>query len=396
MDATAWRKRFLCVAVLLWIATSERPLAAQEHWLGLHAEKVGQAELYRRMREFYLIDAIGILLPKGPDQVGIEYLEYSDEELDDLQEMTTALLDRLETNYRTVRPKAQAYFSDRELPNTLAVGAVITNIARSGRWAQISSDGRIRIDAELFNRNLRATLSDTIPELVATSYEQAKAEDSELLEYFSTPESFVVPTALKLRRTIELTRAPGFLASRFTIWGFVSTPSVSTAYEALLSLERRYVGTLLFVLAHELGHYALGTTELPVTATTSQRQQAELDADRFASMLLANTYMAMSIQVIDLSNYGVGLFEPRRIEYSVSVERLKRYTGDGIYFTRSYHSPIGYNETDYPAVEERLAAAEDARNVMYEGGIEAVSRNVRNRVWLSSFVHNLRYLLGIP
>lgn len=397
MRVTAWRKLCLLGVVASWILVAlAEPLRAQEHWLSLQGEKVGQATLYRRVREFHLIRSIGILLPKAPEQVGIEYLEYSDDELNELEEMTEAFLTRLQKQYRSVLPQAREYFGGRALPDRLPVEAVVTNMARSGRWAQISVDGTVRVDAELFHRNLRATLDETIANVAAKSYEEAKAEESELLEYFPTPEAFVVPAALKLRRNIELADAPGFLASRLTVWGFVSTPSISQAYESLLSMERKYVGTLLFVLAHELGHHALGTIELPPDATPVERREAELDADRFASLLLANVYLAMSIRVIDHSDFGESLFDERRIDYNVSSERLEKYTGDGIYFTRAYHSPAGYTADDYPTIEERLAAAKHVRDTLYEDGIEAVFRNVQNRTWFSSFVHNLRYTLGIP
>jgi uncharacterized protein len=139
-----------------------------------------------------------------------------------------------------------------------------------------------------------------------------------------------------------------------------------TAYTELLDLDRQvktaetqYYGTLLFILAHELGHLALGHHQM-IEASPNDcdlRKRVELEADQFSALLLGTSFIALSVPVLPIEMEGLGKRNWRFL-YS---ETLQRYVGYSVFFGKAYErldlkNPQS-NECPYPPSEIRLQKA---------------------------------------
>jgi ankyrin repeat protein len=122
-------------------------------------------------------------------------------------------------------------------------------------------------------------------------------------------------------------------------------------------LETQYYGTLLFLIAHEFGHAALGHLLAPPPSCTDR----ELQADQFAAALVGESFVAQSVVSI-----GVPFF---------SEDRLLQYAGWATFFNGTYEylglvnspgQPCQYPDRDLRVqktmTEFKLIASNDAPN----------------------------------
>jgi ankyrin repeat protein len=121
--------------------------------------------------------------------------------------------------------------------------------------------------------------------------------------------------------------------------------------QQLKPVESRYYGALMFVIAHELGHIALGHLDTPVPC-----HKRELEADAFAANLLGTTLLVMSA-----SPLPVAFGDPARPSGHATLvviddDAYRRYTGSAIFFTQAYelaHFPPSDASCTYPSAQER-------------------------------------------
>jgi hypothetical protein len=143
--------------------------------------------------------------------------------------------------------------------------------------------------------------------------------------------------------------------------------------EALQRIDRTLWGMMAFVLAHEMGHVALGHgTDL---SDCDKFRKRELDADYYAVLLLSESFMQASIDVLDivdpdlkeLGNYFPAFFtEPSKRGDSLYVtfinpEKIKQFAGYSAFLSIGFelagfdpdHEPV----CEYPLREVRIRQA---------------------------------------
>ena len=117
-----------------------------------------------------------------------------------------------------------------------------------------------------------------------------------------------------------------------------------------------YYGTLLFIIAHELGHVALGHG-----LNSKPCPQRELDADTFAAFVLSEPLMAMSVQAVNVSFANLPTMNGNSIW--LDEEDLQSYTGFSLFFGKSYElANFGPSNSAcvYPEPSQRLNASKSA------------------------------------
>lgn len=116
----------------------------------------------------------------------------------------------------------------------------------------------------------------------------------------------------------------------------------------------QYSGSLLFVIAHELGHISLGHGVKDIVCF-----DRELAADTFAASVLGESLVAMSIQEEALDFFDAPRKETSIIGLYLTIDRneLRRYTGFSLFFEKSYEvvklKPSS-SSCSYPEPEKRL------------------------------------------
>jgi ankyrin repeat protein len=132
----------------------------------------------------------------------------------------------------------------------------------------------------------------------------------------------------------------------------------------LEAIERAYMGSLMFVVAHELAHAALGHLGNG-NDECSTSQNAELDADKLAAMLLARTFIAVSTDALDIDG---------KIKWFVDPDALRAHTGHVAFFGPVFERAGRSGDSClYPSTRERSAAAEQMfQEVMKHEGADVV------------------------
>lgn len=166
-------------------------------------------------------------------------------------------------------------------------------------------------------------------------------------------------------------------------------------------VDRQFFGTILFVVAHELGHEALGTIDAPAGATDEWKREAELNADRFATLLLSENYLYLGVRRLPL-NYSVNLITGRAQDsgqafYFLDASRAESCLGYAVFFGQAYeltYSAVkGAAHDWYPDAETRRLAAEEMFVYACAYFSPSVMKEVKNRTKWSRLFRNGSFLL---
>jgi hypothetical protein len=140
-------------------------------------------------------------------------------------------------------------------------------------------------------------------------------------------------------------------------------------------VENRYVGVVLFIIAHELGHHVLHLSTACDTTRCAGFAQRELDADTYAGYLLG--MMTAPVQ------------NPFLLTFFDSLSQLSGYE---VFFQDAYGRAEFVNSANaqcscpYPAPQDRLRVAGDARHEAETLYIELVQNDPEEAKKLSIFV----------
>ena len=137
----------------------------------------------------------------------------------------------------------------------------------------------------------------------------------------------------------------------------------------LEAIERAYMGSLMFVITHELAHAALGHLDQG-TDECSASQNAELDADMLAAMLLARTFIALSTDALDVDG---------KIRWFIDPRALREHTGHVAFFGPVFERAGRIAEScHYPPTTERSAVTEQMfQEVVKREGDDIVAATTR-------------------
>jgi hypothetical protein len=215
--------------------------------------------------------------------------------------------------------------------------------------------GTIYVDVKLLKANMAASIVHSFPELSSSSdinrLQRVRELQRQIRNHFG----------VNLRIA---SNGPG--SFEFQLSNPNDLPNAlqqMSAYTELLDLaqqvkptETQYYGTLLFVLAHELGHLALGHHQM-IEASPDDcdlRKRIELQADQFSALLLGTSFIALSVNVLPVEMVGLG----KRNWRFLDSEMLERYIGYSLFLGKAYErldlkSPHA-DECPYPAPDIRL------------------------------------------
>jgi hypothetical protein len=154
--------------------------------------------------------------------------------------------------------------------------------------------------------------------------------------------------------------------------------------QQLRPVEGRYYGALMFVIAHELAHIALGHLESAVPC-----HRRELEADGFAATLLGNTLLAMSATPLPVAFGDAVRPSGRAVLYQIDDDAYSRYTGSALFLTQAYelaHFPPSDQTCVYPTVQERSDLTDEILRRIKRDEMDAVTEKLERLANLGSGV----------
>jgi uncharacterized protein len=182
----------------------------------------------------------------------------------------------------------------------------------------------ITVDAKLLQANFIASLVRARPELAnSSSAQQYEAVETQLRWY---------------RDSVDDAIAANILMNPYKTYPRPTKESWPSDFD----MQTEYYGTLLFTMAHEHGHAALGHL---IAKDPPPCEVREFQADHFASALVGESFVAQSVDSLG----GMAFF---------SDDRLLEYAGWSTFFDQTYEY-AGFLNNDknclYPARELREA-----------------------------------------
>jgi hypothetical protein len=245
--------------------------------------------------------------------------------------------------------------------------------------------GTIVIDVKLLQANIVAAITSSYRILQWELNRQPPLSEQlhKILELRTRLENYAYLNHIRVIKASGGYKLDGYksigMTERDAIHEVTQLPGIA---QRVLPIGVKYYGTLLFTIAHELGHVALGHGVSQVRCP-----KRELDADTFAAYVLSEPLMAMSMYDAPISppNYTPSHSAVVTGHYlAMDTNSLKSYTGYSLFFGKSYEiAKFGPSTQSciYPEPAERIRVAEAA--------VEAV-RSAKEDVMVSSLREKLK------
>jgi uncharacterized protein len=338
------------------------------------------AALRRELLESFLFYDLELLEREASDG---KSLQLSESTKGNLKTELQFMLDAIVKLYNKNRQKIAKYLNGRPLP-VLSAFVTLTDNGQAYAGSVAPSEnqtGGIFIDAKLLKTNMVTTLAESFPESSAISEQEQLQKLREIQRQ--------VRNHLVINLGIE-SNGPGAFKGRISnLSELPRTLEQIDIYTELLDLdqqvkraETQYYGTILFVLAHELGHLALGHHEAmnsaPLGKVCEIREQIEKQADQFSALLLGSSFIALSVNVLPVEMPGLGKSNLRFLDNKM----LQRYVGYSLFFDKAYErldlkKPQG--DECYPSPEDRLQTAGLAVKSIKDSEGESIVNKIQRR-----------------
>lgn len=294
--------------------------------------------MVNELRASFLFQAVEMFYDPASNNSARPVLD--DKYLKPLAQRLQSLLDELQVHHTRRSVELGMYFN-RSLPKRLDVSLDITNSGLP--WAYFQG-GHVVIDTQVIAGSLAAAMIE-MQRSQAEANKQAKQQsDAELLR--AGYEVIQRARAIKAKTLIGDLFGDDYLEA-------------ASLYEASKELELYFYGTLSFVLAHEMGHAAFGHSGQNC-ANADSRQQfliQESQADQYASLLLSESYMLLSINTFNVIGTGADM-----VKFIVDVENGSlRWKGYVVVGTYPASLPQVYTQIIIPEAGA-LAYQDDLRN----------------------------------
>jgi len=302
-----------------------------------------------------------------------------------LDKQVQDLFGQLIKEYKRKREVMAAYLGLPDLPKNLKLQVLLTNNRGGANIQEAGSGYAIRISQSLIQSDYRASLLTALTPAVREAIK--KSADSLHTQLDTTVSEAKVFDAMKnMKKNVEQysTNIPNLFSSDMGsgldfMLGYFQMADLGHAMEVL---EKQYLGTLLFALAHEMGHAALGTVVKPDGAGADWFRKSEIDADRFATCLLSNVFMVLGVETVRISNgYNSGNM------YFLEKADAEGFLGYSIFFNKAYEltyqSSPGYDPGAYPDPAERLDASKNIFSAVFVADRPKIIRKFERRQYWS-------------
>jgi hypothetical protein len=125
-----------------------------------------------------------------------------------------------------------------------------------------------------------------------------------------------------------------------------------------------YADFILFMLAHEQGHYALQLARIcDGKRTEKERRDDELEADKYAAYLMERVYND-SVSITQVPESGI-------YPWAQGISFIKSFPGSESTFITNYFKAGGFGDGSYPAIQEREAAISEGMRAAGNDSIKA-------------------------
>jgi hypothetical protein len=257
------RRMMCCVLVALLVCQS-----APYSW-------AVSKQLKANLMKSWLITFSQILYPEDTAKEN-SYPVLSDESLTQLEALLNQDLDHL-TDLHSRNVARLENFMDHKMPSNVLGHVRVENQGRPVASSVVDEQGRIeiRIDVEILQATFAASLANAMRE---NSLGLDKKTDFQLLSEF-----------LEARKKLMEAKGKGTFGDFADIVKDRDSDldSIEDFWSNLIDIQPRYEGAILFLMAHELGHFVLGhhgaSCDLSKCEEFSSR---ELAADKYAGYLL--------------------------------------------------------------------------------------------------------------
>lgn len=294
-----------------------------------------------RIVNSWLFKSSDIFYPTDTARAG--FVRLSPDSVKSLEREVQTVLAGLVNVSDALRSQSTHYFG-KTIP---AVGGARVYLASNDEAvARSSVDSRGRLEIALDVRVLQALLRATLAARFGSA--NAADDDAKVAEF------------LELRKSTKEARSG-------TIFGDVL--GSSDRWFEMVDLDRKnqavlgdYLGTLMFLLSHELGHRVLGHHALRCdSAACEPFATRELEADRYATFILA---------------YYLGPFASM-LGYTTGMDTFFKYAYERIGFRESAG---GSCDCRYPAIEARITASRQAEEAVEAKMNEQVQAEIQRQL----------------
>ncbi|PSK89548.1 ImmA/IrrE family metallo-endopeptidase [Taibaiella chishuiensis] len=358
------------------------------------------SELKRRVDNSFLYQAADVFIRDEAvyykDKPNPNALSLSAKQKEWLKQITQKMLDKIQKHYRSRKSEFTKYFKV-DMPRVPDILLNMTN-GTGGAYTEFLNDNSVQmnIDYALLEGNFHASLGYGLKEMLKDSTGRSVIDtltERDILGILKSKRDelsqFVQPTFFDM-----LTSWEDFLGFSTGYFQFADLASL------IKTIEDQYWGSLLFVLAHELGHTVFKTVKPAEHFDTTLFKQNELDADRFATFLLSEPYMALAVTRIKFSPYSYdplavpfGYTQPRYVYmYNLRKDDAETYLGYLIFFNKGYELTFSRygseGENNYPGNAERVAAAKEVFSYCYKEYKYKVKKKVMRKKFLEDIGRN--------
>ena len=257
--------------------------------VGIYREGPSSKDMRKKMMNSYLFKATDVFYPLGTKQASaypqltessLKYLESG------LQKMLVTVTD---LQARNADPICQIFKCS--VPPSVKAVVVVANLDKPIAQSVVNEKGilEIRIDVHVLQATFRGSLLSALKDHQAFSMDFTKPRASEIAREMRTDDRLIADYLDFKQRVVE-TKTGGILRDLMT---HSDSPENDPWFKMIemteqsADVQNTYTGTLMFLMAHEVGHFVLRHHQHSCDSSRCELfSQDELEADRYAGYLL--------------------------------------------------------------------------------------------------------------
>lgn len=268
-----------CWLVALWL------LCGSGCFVSYQREGQSSREIKKDLQGSYLMRGARIFYPQGVPKDPADLPELGAEQIKEIQRVFDLIVGNIEQVHASQADVLSRFF-ERPVPKELHVRVKVTSMRAA--FAEIESQGRLSVDVQVAQAFYRTAVIAGMSDVLAEDWsrDETSGKGKDLTEVELLKEFFAVVVRMN---------ALSERSSAGEAWDLARQKDQSTDwFEAVHvrrlaeTIDKHYGGTIAFMLAHEIGHQALGHFARPRLRDDdcASFQALELEADAYAVVIL--------------------------------------------------------------------------------------------------------------